>query len=183
MTWMLFTGRSLSMKSAGLVGRNGPQSKQPFLVAFFKASGVLLRSVRAAGGKKKNHNRNKSTNQQETSRAPKPGGTVSSSSSAPQISDFSRLFKQPHFISTMTWLGHNFVSFLVDLSQTFIPPFLWNAVSLVFALIFFPSDYNSSEQKQACKKHELYVSFRDLGWQVRQKAQWSILNKQWTIKN
>ncbi|MGH0131099.1 UNVERIFIED_CONTAM: hypothetical protein FKN15_009741 [Acipenser sinensis] len=28
-----------------------------------------------------------------------------------------------------------------------------------------PSDYNTSEKKQACKKHELYVSFRDLGWQ------------------
>uniref|UniRef100_A0A3Q2ZEM0 Bone morphogenetic protein 5 n=1 Tax=Hippocampus comes TaxID=109280 RepID=A0A3Q2ZEM0_HIPCM len=26
-------------------------------------------------------------------------------------------------------------------------------------------DGMSSEQKQACKKHELYVSFRDLGWQ------------------
>ncbi|XP_059214924.1 bone morphogenetic protein 5 isoform X2 [Centropristis striata] len=93
-------GRSINIKSAGIIGRNGPQSKQPFLVAFFKASGVLLRSVRAAGGKKKNHNRNKSTNQQESSRAPKTG------------------------------------------------------------------DYNTSEQKQACKKHELYVSFRDLGWQV-----------------
>uniref|UniRef100_A0A8C9ZTH3 Bone morphogenetic protein 5 n=1 Tax=Sander lucioperca TaxID=283035 RepID=A0A8C9ZTH3_SANLU len=92
-------GRSINTKSAGIIGRNGPQSKQPFLVAFFKASGVLLRSVRAAGGKKKNHNRNKSTNQQEASRAPKTG------------------------------------------------------------------DYNTSEQKQACKKHELYVSFRDLGWQ------------------
>ena len=67
-------GRSINIKSAGIIGRNGPQSKQPFLVAFFKASGVLLRSVRAAGGKKKNHNRNKSTSQQESSRAPKPGG-------------------------------------------------------------------------------------------------------------
>lgn len=28
-------------------------------------------------------------------------------------------------------------------------------------------DQNISEQKQACKKHELYVSFRELGWQVR----------------
>lgn len=28
------------------------------------------------------------------------------------------------------------------------------------------ADYNTSEQKQACRKHELYVSFRDLGWQV-----------------
>uniref|UniRef100_A0A3P8TJV9 Bone morphogenetic protein 5 n=1 Tax=Amphiprion percula TaxID=161767 RepID=A0A3P8TJV9_AMPPE len=92
-------GRSINIKSAGIVGRNGPQSKQPFLVAFFKASGVLLRSVRAAGGKKKNHNRNKSNNQQESSKAPRAG------------------------------------------------------------------DYNTSEQKQACKKHELYVSFRDLGWQ------------------
>lgn len=35
----------------------------------------------------------------------------------------------------------------------------------------FPTDYNTSEQKQACKKHELYVSFRDLGWQVRAEAQ------------
>ncbi|XP_075933023.1 bone morphogenetic protein 5 isoform X2 [Anarhichas minor] len=95
-------GRSINIKSAGIIGRNGPQSKQPFLVAFFKASGVLLRSVRAAGGKKKNHNRNKSTNQQESSRAPKTGGMC----------------------TFMTY-----------------------------------------EQKQACKKHELYVSFRDLGWQ------------------
>lgn len=100
---MFFSGRSLSIKSAGLVGRNGPQSKQPFLVAFFKASGVLLRSVRAAGGKKKNHSRNKSTNQQETSRAPKPGGTVNHSSWAQQSSDFS-------------WLVHNSVSFLFGLS-------------------------------------------------------------------
>ncbi|KAJ8013739.1 hypothetical protein DPEC_G00032920 [Dallia pectoralis] len=92
-------GRSVNMKSAGVIGRNGPQSKQPFLVSFFKASEVLLRSVRAAGGKRKNYNRNKSVSQQESSRAPKSG------------------------------------------------------------------DHNTSEQKQACKKHELYVSFRDLGWQ------------------
>lgn len=71
---LFFKGRSINMKSAGIIGRNGPQSKQPFLVAFFKASGVLLRSVRAAGGKKKNHNRNKSINQQESSQAPKAGG-------------------------------------------------------------------------------------------------------------
>lgn len=35
-------------------------------------------------------------------------------------------------------------------------------------IYFFSIDYNTSEQKQACKKHELYVSFRDLGWQVTQ---------------
>ncbi|XP_024153645.1 bone morphogenetic protein 5 [Oryzias melastigma] len=92
-------GRSINIKAAGIIGRNGPQSKQPFLVAFFKASGVLLRSVRAAGGKKKNQNRNKSNNRQDSSKPTKTG------------------------------------------------------------------DYNTSEQKQACKKHELYVSFRDLGWQ------------------
>ncbi|KAL6487585.1 hypothetical protein MHYP_G00042110 [Metynnis hypsauchen] len=92
-------GRSINMKSAGIIGRSGPQSKQPFLVAFFKASEVLLRSVRATGGKRKNHSRNKSRSQQKTSQAPRSG------------------------------------------------------------------DQNTSEQKQACKKHELYVSFRDLGWQ------------------
>ncbi|XP_005518167.1 PREDICTED: bone morphogenetic protein 5 [Pseudopodoces humilis] len=92
-------GRSINVKSAGLVGRHGPQSKQPFMVAFFKASEVLFRSVRAANNKRKNQNRNKSSSQQESSRMPSIG------------------------------------------------------------------DYNTSEQKQACKKHELYVSFRDLGWQ------------------
>lgn len=30
-----------------------------------------------------------------------------------------------------------------------------------------PAENSSSDQRQACKKHELYVSFRDLGWQVR----------------
>ncbi|XP_044277434.1 bone morphogenetic protein 5, partial [Varanus komodoensis] len=92
-------GRSISVKSAGLIGRHGPQSKQPFMVAFFKASEVLFRSVRAANTKKKNQNRNKSSSPQDSSRMPNVG------------------------------------------------------------------DYNTSEQKQACKKHELYVSFRDLGWQ------------------
>ncbi|KAM4835700.1 bone morphogenetic protein 5 [Thomomys bottae] len=91
-------GRSVSVKSAGLVGRHGPQTKQPFMVAFFKASEVLLRSVRAAS-KRKNPNRNKSSPPQDASRTSSAG------------------------------------------------------------------DYNTSEQKQACKKHELYVSFRDLGWQ------------------
>nr|XP_021517927.1 bone morphogenetic protein 5 [Meriones unguiculatus] len=91
-------GRSINVKSAGLVGRHGPQSKQPFMVAFFKASEVLLRSVRAAS-KRKNQNRNKSSSHQDPSRMSSAG------------------------------------------------------------------DYNTSEQKQACKKHELYVSFRDLGWQ------------------
>nr|XP_055037799.1 bone morphogenetic protein 6 [Misgurnus anguillicaudatus]XP_055037800.1 bone morphogenetic protein 6 [Misgurnus anguillicaudatus] len=27
------------------------------------------------------------------------------------------------------------------------------------------TDYNNSDQKTACRKHELYVSFRELGWQ------------------
>lgn len=29
------------------------------------------------------------------------------------------------------------------------------------------AENSSTDQRQACKKHELYVSFRDLGWQVR----------------
>ncbi|XP_043543372.1 bone morphogenetic protein 5 [Chiloscyllium plagiosum] len=95
----IMDGRTINIRSAGLIGRHGPQSKQPFMVAFFKASEVLLRSVRAANSKRKNQNRNKSSSSQDSSRLSSPG------------------------------------------------------------------DYNSSEQKQACKKHELYVSFRDLGWQ------------------
>lgn len=65
---LFFVGRSISVKAAGLIGRHGPQSKQPFMVAFFKASEVLFRSVRAANPKKKNQNRSKSSNSQNTSR-------------------------------------------------------------------------------------------------------------------
>ncbi|NP_001316685.1 bone morphogenetic protein 5 isoform X2 [Pongo pygmaeus] len=67
-------GRSINVKSAGLVGRQGPQSKQPFMVAFFKASEVLLRSVRAAN-KRKNQNRNKSSSHQDSSRMSSVGGS------------------------------------------------------------------------------------------------------------
>lgn len=44
---------------AGLIGRSGPQNKQPFMVAFFKATEVHLRSIRSAsgGGKTRNPNR------------------------------------------------------------------------------------------------------------------------------
>ena len=40
---------------AGLVGGNGPQEKLPFMVAFFKASEVRMRSVRSAHGGKGRH--------------------------------------------------------------------------------------------------------------------------------
>uniref|UniRef100_A0A3B4H7I2 Bone morphogenetic protein 7 n=1 Tax=Pundamilia nyererei TaxID=303518 RepID=A0A3B4H7I2_9CICH len=83
-------GESISPRTAGLVGRSGPQNKQPFMVAFFKATEVHLRSIRSAtgGGKQRNPNRSKGAKKN-----------------------------------------------------------------------------SSTDQKQACKKHELYVSFRDLGWQ------------------
>ncbi|KPP78301.1 bone morphogenetic protein 5-like [Scleropages formosus] len=126
---ILQKGRSVNFKSAGIIGRTGPQSKQPFLVAFFKASEVLLRSVRAAGGKRKNHSRNKSASPQETSRAPKSGGGTQC-------------------------MQHNSCAHYLN-----------SLFGLDFALSFSKSDQNTSEQKQACKKHELYVSFRDLGWQ------------------
>lgn len=71
-----FIGRSINVKSAGLIGRHGPQSKQPFMVAFFKASEVLFRSVRATSNKRKNQNRNKSSSHQESSRMPSVGGKM-----------------------------------------------------------------------------------------------------------
>ncbi|KAM9774940.1 bone morphogenetic protein 6 isoform 1-T1 [Syngnathus typhle] len=93
------SGKSISPKDAGLVGRDGALEKQPFMVAFFKVSELHFRSARSAGGKRRQQNRNRSTQTQEVSRGP---------------------------------------------SQ---------------------ADYNGSDQKAACRKHELYVSFRELGWQ------------------
>ncbi|XP_026984122.1 bone morphogenetic protein 6 [Sagmatias obliquidens] len=92
-------GLDISPRAAGLVGRDGPYDKQPFMVAFFKASEVHVRSTRSAAGRRRQQSRNRSAPAQDVSRA----------SSA--------------------------------------------------------SDYNSSELKTACRKHELYVSFQDLGWQ------------------
>lgn len=92
-------GLHISPRAAGLVGRDGPYDKQPFMVAFFRVSGVHVRTTRSASGRRRQQSRNRSTQSQDVSR-------VSSA-----------------------------------------------------------SDYNSSELKTACRKHELYVSFQDLGWQ------------------
>ncbi|KAM6185961.1 bone morphogenetic protein 6 [Rhynchocyon petersi] len=92
-------GLSISPRAAGLVGRDGPYDKQPFMVAFFKVSEVHIRTTRSASSRRRQQGRNRSTQSQDMSR-------VSSA-----------------------------------------------------------SDYNSSELKTACRKHELYVSFQDLGWQ------------------
>ncbi|XP_073423148.1 bone morphogenetic protein 6 [Dendrobates tinctorius] len=92
-------GQNVNTKAAGLVGRDGPYDKQPFMVAFFKASEVHMRTARSATSKRKNQNRNRYSHSQDVSR-----------------------------VSSVT-------------------------------------DYNSSDLKTACRKHELYVSFQDLGWQ------------------
>lgn len=64
------TGQSVNPWVAGLVGRSGPQSKQPFMVAFFKATEVHIRSIRSAQGsnKQRNPNRSKTTKGQEALR-------------------------------------------------------------------------------------------------------------------
>uniref|UniRef100_A0A8C5QD40 Bone morphotic protein 6 n=1 Tax=Leptobrachium leishanense TaxID=445787 RepID=A0A8C5QD40_9ANUR len=92
-------GQNVNTRAAGLVGKDGPYDKQPFMVAFFKASEVHLRTTRSATSKRKNQNRNRYSQSQDVSRS-----------------------------SSVT-------------------------------------DYNSSDLKTACRKHELYVSFQDLGWQ------------------
>lgn len=98
-------GTRMNPRRAGLVGSSGAQNKQPFMVAFLKASGIHLRSVRSAsGGKQKGHHRTKNS---------KPGA----------------------------------------------------AHSQVALKTAEATEGASIDPKQGCKKHELYVSFRDLGWQ------------------
>ncbi|XP_026532455.1 bone morphogenetic protein 6 [Notechis scutatus] len=92
-------GLSINPREAGLIGRDGPYDKQPFMVAFFKLSEVRVRTVRSAPSRRRDQSRNRSTQPQDVSRT-------------------SRI-----------------------------------------------TDYNSSDLKTACRKHELYVSFQDLGWQ------------------
>ncbi|XP_074755751.1 bone morphogenetic protein 6 isoform X2 [Athene noctua] len=93
-------GFSVNPREAGLIGRDGPYDKQPFMVAFFKVSEVHVRTTRSATSRRRQQSRNRSTQTQDVSR-----------------------------VSSVT------------------------------------ADYNSSDLKTACRKHELYVSFQDLGWQ------------------
>ncbi|XP_056425252.1 bone morphogenetic protein 7-like [Hyla sarda] len=91
----------------GLVGRNGSQEKQPFIVAFFRSETIHLRSVRSTSGKNWNQDKAKGSKEHEEL----PLGNVTDG-----------------FMSSSPLGGRRYL-------------------------------------KQACKKHELYVSFRDLGWQ------------------
>lgn len=63
---------------AGLIGRSGPQNKQPFMVAFFKATEVHLRSIRSASGgaKQRNPNRSKGAKSQEALRVANVAGKL-----------------------------------------------------------------------------------------------------------
>jgi hypothetical protein len=68
-------GQSINPKLAGLIGRHGPQNKQPFMVAFFKATEVHLRSTRSTGSKQRSQNRSKTPKNQEALRMASVAGT------------------------------------------------------------------------------------------------------------
>ncbi|KAL2297105.1 hypothetical protein Nmel_015163 [Mimus melanotis] len=122
-------GQSINPKLAGLIGRHGPQNKQPFTVAFFKATEVHLRSIRSTGGKQRSQNRSKTPKNQEAFRVSNIAG------------------------------AHRGLGLLFCLLEWFFSHYL-------FVLSpWCAAENSSSDQRQACKKHELYVSFRDLGWQ------------------
>lgn len=61
-------GFSVNPREAGLVGRDGPYDKQPFMVAFFKVSEVHLRTTRSASSRRRQQSRNRSTQTQDVSR-------------------------------------------------------------------------------------------------------------------
>lgn len=61
-------GFSVNPREAGLIGRDGPYDKQPFMVAFFKVSEVHVRTTRSAASRRRQQNRNRSTQAQDVSR-------------------------------------------------------------------------------------------------------------------
>ncbi|XP_067389959.1 bone morphogenetic protein 8A-like isoform X2 [Emydura macquarii macquarii] len=93
-------GHSVDPGLAGLLGRRGPRSKQPFMVTFFRASQNPVRVTRAVKQLKK--------------RQPKKTNDLPHPNKLPGIFD----------------------------------------------------DIQVSEGRQVCRRHELYVSFQDLGWLV-----------------
>ncbi|XP_062961551.1 bone morphogenetic protein 7 isoform X2 [Cynocephalus volans] len=69
-------GQSINPKLAGLIGRHGPQNKQPFMVAFFKATEVHFRSIRSTAGKQRSQNRSKTPKNQEALRMANVAGPL-----------------------------------------------------------------------------------------------------------
>ncbi|XP_039589504.1 bone morphogenetic protein 8A-like [Passer montanus] len=91
-------GHSVDPGSAGLLGRRGPRSKQPFMVTFFRASPSPSRVTRAAKPPRR--------------RQPKKSNELPHPNKLPGIFD----------------------------------------------------DVHATDGRQVCRRHELYVSFQDLGW-------------------
>ncbi|NXT65962.1 BMP8B protein, partial [Chaetops frenatus] len=91
-------GHSVDPGSAGLLGRRGPRSKQPFMVTFFRASPSPARVPRAAKPPRR--------------RQPKKPSDLPHPNKLPGIFD----------------------------------------------------DVHTTDRHQVCRRHELYVSFQDLGW-------------------
>ncbi|XP_027720433.1 bone morphogenetic protein 8A isoform X1 [Vombatus ursinus] len=91
-------GRSVDPGLAGLLGQQGPRSKQPFMVTFFRANQNPIRAPRALKQLKK--------------RQPKKSNDLPHPNKLPGIFD----------------------------------------------------DIHAAEGRQVCRRHELYVSFQDLGW-------------------
>ncbi|NXU26283.1 BMP8B protein, partial [Thalassarche chlororhynchos] len=97
-------GHSVDPGSAGLLGRRGPRSKQPFMVTFFRASPSPTRVTRAAKPPRR--------------RQPKKTNDLPHPNKLPGIFD----------------------------------------------------DVHAADGRQVCRRHELYVSFQDLGWLGRGSA-------------
>ncbi|XP_023682041.2 bone morphogenetic protein 7-like [Paramormyrops kingsleyae] len=109
-------GRTLDPKEAGLVGQDGAQEKQPFLVTFLRGNEPRVRSTHST----------RSTRLARSTHSTRSGRSTS------------RRRQQGRNRSTKTQDGPRGRGM---------------------------ADYNSSDLKTACKKQELYVSFRELGWQ------------------
>ncbi|EHB06397.1 Bone morphogenetic protein 6 [Heterocephalus glaber] len=71
-------GLHINPHAAGLVGRDGPYDKQPFMVAFFKVSEVHVRTARSAPGRRRQQSRNRSTQAQDVSRVSSASETLHS---------------------------------------------------------------------------------------------------------
>lgn len=67
-------GLHVNPRAAGLVGRDGPYDKQPFMVAFFKVSEVHVRTTRSASSRRRQQSRNRSTQSQDVSRGSSASG-------------------------------------------------------------------------------------------------------------
>ncbi|EPY78476.1 hypothetical protein CB1_001061006 [Camelus ferus] len=164
-SWGIGNGHSVDPGLAGLLGRRAPRSRQPFVVTFFRASPGPVRAPRAVRPLKRRPP--KRTNElPPPNKLPGIFGHSVDPGLAGLLGQRAPRSRQP-FVVTFFRASPGPVRApraVRPLKRR--PPKRTNELPPPNKLPGIFDDVHGSHGRQVCRRHELYVSFQDLGWLV-----------------